>query len=104
MSEWKAEFKADLKNIGLNIKAFRTAKNLTQEDLGDLVNLTKVSISRLENGSQKPDLQRLSLMASVLDKELKDFFQPAAQGGRSRIKSGADHNEKAELVQNFTPD
>lgn len=41
------------KNLGKKIKQFRLKLNLTQQDLGDLVGLTRTSIVNIEAGRQK---------------------------------------------------
>lgn len=82
-------FQTELSNIGANVKAFRKAKGIKQKDLAALVELEPASISRIEAGIQSPLLQSLSTIARALDKQLVDFFQPAAQG------SGATGNGHA---------
>jgi transcriptional regulator with XRE-family HTH domain len=77
--EWDPGFQAALVNIGLNMKAFRKDKGLTQKELGDLAELDLHSISRFEKARIKPDLQSLSMIASALGRELADFFEPAVR-------------------------
>lgn len=52
---------------GDRIKQLRTAKKLTQEELGKIINVTKVSISGYENGNRTPDTDTL--------KKIADFFE-----------------------------
>lgn len=49
------------------LRKARLNRKLTQEQLGKMVNVTKVSISGYENGNRTPDLETLQNIANVLD-------------------------------------
>ena len=53
--------------IGTRVKELRKKKGLTQQDLGNLVNVTKVSISCYENGTRSPDLDTFVSLVDALD-------------------------------------
>lgn len=53
-------------SIGERIKAEREKKNLTQEQLGAMINVSGVTIMRYEKGRQ-PSLKKVKLLASALD-------------------------------------
>ena len=53
--------------IGPRIKELRKKKGLTQQELGKLINVTKVSISCYENGSRIPNLETFIDLVEVLD-------------------------------------
>ena len=55
-----------LKNLGQNIKKYRTAKNLSQEALAEKVGLTREYITRVENGQKYISLRKLFLITDVL--------------------------------------
>lgn len=52
------------------LKKLRQQRKLTQEDLGKLINVTKVSISGYENGNRTPDMETLQKIADVLEVSL----------------------------------
>lgn len=52
--------------IPQRLKALRKSKQLTQEQLGQEINVTKVSVSGYENGNRTPDTATLQRIA--------DFF------------------------------
>lgn len=52
--------------LGKRLKILRSEKKITQEELGKVVNVTKVSISGYENGNRTPDTETLQKLA--------DFF------------------------------
>lgn len=53
--------------LGERLKKLRTNKKLTQEQLGKIVNVTKVSISGYENGNRTPDTETLQNLANFFE-------------------------------------
>ena len=58
--------------LGKRIKEQRKKMNLTQEELGHLINVTKVSICCYENGTRTPTLE--TLKANVPSGKLKLLY------------------------------
>lgn len=54
-------------NIGSNIKRLRKAKNLTQENLADLLNISCAAVSKWENADSYPDITMLFPLASIFE-------------------------------------
>ena len=52
--------------LGMRIRELRKKLGLTQQQLGDLVKVTKVSISCYESGTRTPNLDTLLDLADVL--------------------------------------
>lgn len=57
----------DYRLFSHQLKELRKDKNLTQDQLGKLIGVSKVSISNYENGIQKPTIENLVLLSKVLD-------------------------------------
>ena len=53
--------------LGSRIKSLRKAKGLTQEQLANLINVTKVSICCYEKGNRTPNLETFMDLVNVLD-------------------------------------
>ena len=53
--------------IGSRIKELRKQKGLTQQQLGNIINVTKVSISCYEKGNRTPNLETFIDLVNVLD-------------------------------------
>lgn len=51
--------------IGSRIKELRVNLNMSQQELGDLLGITKVSICGYENGSRIPSLDNFRAMADI---------------------------------------
>lgn len=54
-------------DFGERLKKLRTSKRLTQEELGKIVHVSKVSISGYERGERSPDRETLT--------DLADYFE-----------------------------
>ena len=53
--------------LGARIKQLRKAKGLTQEELANMINVTKVSICCYEKGNRTPNLETFMDLVNVLD-------------------------------------
>lgn len=62
------------KRIGLNIKNFRTANGLTQQQLADKLGMSLNFIGKIEVGFDHPSLYTLIDIANCLEIPLKDLF------------------------------
>ncbi|MFR3728392.1 helix-turn-helix domain-containing protein [Lacrimispora sp.] len=59
--------------IGDNIRKFRKEKNLTQKQLGDLLDMSEVMIGQYERGDRNPKIDTLRRIAKALNVELYDL-------------------------------
>lgn len=50
----------------LGLKFARIRKNLTQQELADMIGVNKLMISRYELGNAKPSIDKLFRMADIL--------------------------------------
>lgn len=62
--------KIRLKNLGINIKSERLRKNLSQERLAELTNISRNSVSLIETGKINPTILKVIDIARVLDVDL----------------------------------
>lgn len=60
--------------LGKRIKELRKKNNLTQSELGKLVNVTKVSICCYENGTRTPTLDTLVDLANVFKVNVNELI------------------------------
>ncbi|MBQ8717670.1 MAG: helix-turn-helix transcriptional regulator [Clostridia bacterium] len=66
---------AVIKNIGQNIKRFRTQKGLTQTAVADAIHVTPQAVSRWETGACYPDLESLINLAVYLHVTVDDLLR-----------------------------
>ena len=60
--------------IGDNIKFYRKKNQLTQDDIAEACNVTRQAVSKWENGKTQPDIQTLSMLASILEVSEEDLI------------------------------
>ena len=56
-----------LQNLGINIKSERLRKNISQEKLAELTNISRNSVSLIETGKINPTILKVVDIAKVLD-------------------------------------
>ena len=60
-------------NLGENIHNFRIACNMSQTDLADELNVSRQSVSKWENNSAQPELDKLCRMSELFDVTLDEL-------------------------------
>lgn len=96
----------DYRKLGLRIKEARLSKNLTQEQLAELVNCNTSHISNVENNHTKVSLNVLLAIANALDttidylltQQYKNTSQ-AVDTEIMRILSTLDTEEKQQVLR-----
>ena len=53
--------------IGKRIKDMRLEKGMSQQELGDMIGVTKVSICGYENGTRTPSLETFCILADIFE-------------------------------------
>lgn len=64
-----------LKNLGINIKSERLRKNISQERLAELTNISRNSVSLIETGKINPTILKVIDIASALGVELETLVR-----------------------------
>lgn len=62
-------------NLGKNIKYLRECHGFNQEQLGDLLNVTKVSICCYERGTRTPCLETVIRLSEIFNVSLDDLVK-----------------------------
>ncbi len=60
--------------LGKRLKELRKKEGMTQQELGDLINVTKVSICCYEKGTRTPTLETLLDLAKVFHVDVNYFL------------------------------
>ena len=63
----------------LRMKAARAAKGLTQQELAELVGVTRQTVVAIEKGDYNPTVRLCILICQSLGKTLDELFWPEAQ-------------------------
>lgn len=62
------------KRLVTNLKDYRLKKEISQQELADLVNVRRETIIRLEKGEYNPSLQLAMDIAKVFNVSIEDIF------------------------------
>lgn len=87
-------------NIGEKIKSLREAKNLSIEDLANLINDTASNIEKYENNEIEPALDKKLALAQALDVSLSDLSYNIEDKRNFREENEIEENDKASLEEN----
>lgn len=63
-----------MRDISKNIRAMRTAKNMTQDELAEKLYVTRQTVSNYETGKSRPDVEMLTKIAEVLDTDINTLI------------------------------
>ena len=92
--------------LGNRLKELRKNANLTQQELGDMINVTKVSICCYEKGTRTPSLETINDLANVFNVNVdyllgNDVYLVAEEDNEYGVKlSKEDINVILELRKN----
>ena len=88
------------KKMGAFIKALRKDKNLTQEQLAEVLGVSNRTVSRWETGSNIPDLDMLIILSDYFDVEIKDLID----GEKSVEQKSNTENDNLKAVADYNKD
>ncbi|HIS36691.1 MAG: helix-turn-helix transcriptional regulator [Brachyspira sp.] len=64
-----------LKTLGLNIKFARMKKGISQEELAELVDTSRITISFIETARQNPTILKIIDIARALDIDINELIK-----------------------------
>ncbi len=64
-----------LKTFGLNVKMARLRKNISQEELAELINTSRTTISMIETARQNPTILKVVDIARVLGIDINELIK-----------------------------
>ena len=71
---FEEELRLDI--LGVKIKELRKSKNLTQEELGELIGVKKAQISKIENSFTNARFETILKVFKALDAKIKFSIEP----------------------------
>lgn len=57
------------------LKEYKIKKNITQEELAELLNITPRQVQRIESGESRPSLKTLKLLIEILEISCEDVVK-----------------------------
>lgn len=85
--------------IGQRIKQARLAKNYTQEDLAEKIDISVAFLSRVERGNSHINLKRLNQLCGLLDVSEGYLLNGASSNAKNYLEQ-----EFAELLKTCSPE
>ena len=67
--------------VRINMKLARVEKNLTQQELADLVGVTRQTVGLIEKGNYNPTLNLCIKISKALDRTLDQLFWEEEKNG-----------------------
>ncbi|EQF22442.1 helix-turn-helix family protein [Clostridioides difficile CD160] len=61
-------------NFGENLKRLRKERNLSQEQLSEMLNVSRQAISKWESNKTYPDIENLMLLRNIFNTTLDDLL------------------------------
>ena len=89
----------DYNIIGSRIKQARLAKNYTQEDLAEKIDISVAFLSRVERGNSHLNLKRLNQICGLLDVTEAYVLNGASSNSQNYLDK-----EFSELLKNCSPE
>ena len=84
-------------NIGSTIYKLRTAKNLSQEELAERLNVSRQSVSKWETDASVPDLDKLVKLSEIFEVSLDQLV------GREVTKSKVEESTPPQVIVQQVP-
>ena len=88
-------------NLGENIYKNRTAKNWSQSDLAEALDVSRQSVSKWENNAAMPDLDKLMKMREIFEITLDELVYGRPEGNDTSDDSS--DNSKAPHISSIIP-
>ena len=88
--------------VGRRVRSHRRRADLTQEQLGDEVELARTSITNIEQGNQPVSAWLLSRFASILDCPINDLVPDTADVTRAVPLPSDMPRKAAEVAQRYS--
>lgn len=73
--------------IGAKIKQLRTARNMTQEELGNELSVSPQAVSKWESGTTMPDIQLLPEISVLFGVSIDELFSMTDESRMDRIEN-----------------
>lgn len=68
------KFMSRLLKLGQNIKHYRKLKNLSQNELAEIINFSREHLACIETGKEYVSLRKLFLIADILEISVKQLM------------------------------
>jgi Zn-dependent peptidase ImmA (M78 family)/DNA-binding XRE family transcriptional regulator len=88
----------DLSTLTANLKRLRVARGLSQGDVADAAEMSRVGYRNIESGGAAPRVDTLLRVAKALDVKLEDLFVPVRELTAVRFRANRKMTTRGELL------
>ena len=93
-----------MNNFSENLKKIRKDNNLSQEQLADLLNVSRQAISKWESSTAYPEMEKIILICKKFNVNIDDLLNKDIKEINSEIESKKNINNYIERLLNFVSD
>ena len=90
--------------FGEKLQSLRKASNLNQEQLADMLNVSRQSVSKWESGATYPEMDKLIAMAKIFNCSMDDLVNNEVKGKEITTTKNKEVNQYGESLLNFIVD
>ena len=90
MDKRNNDFAFDFKPIGQAIKQAREARDMTREDLAEIIDYVPRHIQAIENEGQYPSFELFIQLVTMFDISIDEYIFPKKKTARSSIRRRVD--------------
>lgn len=90
--------------FGEKLQNLRKASNLNQEQLADMLNVSRQSVSKWESGATYPEMDKLIAMAKIFNCSMDDLVNNEVKGKEITTTKNKEVNQYGESLLNFIVD
>ncbi len=87
-----------MENYGAKIASLRAKKNMTQAQLGGMLNVTSQAVSKWENGLSEPDLETIKKICDIFEISVNDFFETKPKTDEVAVAAPAQPATEPKIV------
>lgn len=88
-------------SFGEVLKRLRTNSGLTQQQLADMISLSKANVSKYESNSVEPNLETLRLIAKVFDTNANELLEIGSNVTESKQSSAFFSITEEKMVKKY---
>jgi len=88
-----------MSDFGKNLKQLRTDRNLSQNDLAEMLGIAKSTISMYENGNREPDFERLDAISNFFHVNFHDLLGNHSDFDNAALFSQAKDSEHIDWMK-----
>ena len=84
--------------LGRRIRALRTSKNFTQEQMADRIGISRQRFARIENGTNSITLDLLTRIAKILDVTVGDITRVLEEAPPVAYRAGLEDGSSEKIL------